>query len=92
MLTEAISAQSSGTTGPCSGGKKTREVQMAQAGMPRGSVGTSMLAFCLHCSEVKGEVRKEAVPGGCAEHPHHNPSPMVVNSIVQILKHRNVEK
>lgn len=92
MLTEAISAQSSGTTGPCSKEKKTREVQMAEAGTPRGSVGTSMLAFCLHCSEVKGEVRKEDVPRGYAEHLHHSPSPMAVNSTTQILKHRNVEK
>lgn len=54
MLTEAISAQSSGTTGPCSGEKKIRGVQMAQAGTPRGSVGTSMLAFCFHSSEGEG--------------------------------------
>lgn len=54
MLTEAISAQSSGTTGPCSGEKEGREVQIAQAGTPRGSVGTSMLVFCLHSSEGEG--------------------------------------
>lgn len=36
-LTEAISAQSSGTTGPCPAEQKTREVQMAQAGMAGGS-------------------------------------------------------
>lgn len=65
---------------------------MAQAGTPRGSVRTSVLAFCLRPQKVKGEVRKEAVPRGCAEHPHHNPRPMAKNTIAQILKNRNVEK
>lgn len=93
MLTEATSAQSSGTTGPHCREKKTREIQMVQAGMPRRSVGASMLAFCLHSSEGEGWSQKGlqyqgvvqsiliTIPAQCQQ----------IDSIVQILKHRNVE-
>lgn len=92
MLTEGISAQSSGTTGPCSGEKKIKEVQMAQAGTPRGSVGTSVLAFCLHSPEGERWSQQGGRTKGLCRASSPQSQPKAENSIAQMLKHRNVEK